>query len=61
MYLANFGASKSLTKLTIYEIQTWMGDILLVNYCHKISRSSDADNTLRSTGFTTLLGENGSS
>jgi len=30
MFLANLGATASLARLTIYEIQTWMGDALLV-------------------------------
>jgi len=32
MYLANLGSNASLTRLTIYEIQTWMGDSLLVTF-----------------------------
>ena len=36
MFLANLGATASLTRLTIYEIQTWMGDALLVTYSPRL-------------------------
>ena len=36
MYLSNLGSKISITKLTLYEIQTWMGDLLLVTHSYRV-------------------------